>query len=206
MLFRRMISAAVTVLVAPALSAAPALATSTDRGRAFDSDVDVRTLTAADVGGLTTSDLPKLSPQVREAILTPVGYGSSEEITDDGSGAMTMRAAALAADVCYTLTRDTWKSNIFGSRLIQVRNKARVCTDDGIYISETPIDLSQAWGNLGWVFSAWETNTSGYCSSTHLQWYHLLNGRFKYGLTPDLLRLANQTTFLGSGGIHGGYC
>jgi len=118
---------------------------------------------------------------------------------------MTAHAADLSADVCYTLTRDTWKTNIFGIRIMQVRNKARVCTDDGIYISETPIDLSQAWGSLGWVFSAWETNTSGFCSSTHLKWYHLLNARFRYG-PFEVVRLANQTTFFGSGGLHAGYC
>jgi hypothetical protein len=88
---------------------------------------------------------------------------------------------------------------------MQVRNKARVCTKDGIYISETPIDLSQAWGSLGWVFSAWETNTSGFCSSTHLKWYHLLSARFRYG-PFEVVRLANQTTFFGSGGLHAGYC
>ena len=205
MLFTRMMSAAVTVLVATALSAAPALASSTDRGPAFDTNVDVRTLTAADVADLSISDLPELPPQVREALVTPVGYGSSELIADDGSNTMTGRTAALAADVCYTLTRDTWKTNVFGFRIMQVRNKARVCTDDGIYISETPIDLSQAWGSLGWVFSAWETNSSGFCSSTHLQWYHLLNARFRYG-PFEVVRLANQTTFLGSGGLHAGYC
>jgi len=37
------------------------------------------------------------------------------------------------------------------------------------------------------------------------QWYHLLNARFRYG-PFEVVRLANQTTFLGSGGLHAGYC
>src|SRR5690348_13464078 len=69
---------------------------------AFDANVDVRTLTVADVAGLTTPDLPELPPQVREALVTPVGYGSSSSVSDDASASMTAHAADLSADVCYT--------------------------------------------------------------------------------------------------------
>lgn len=198
-----------TVVAAMLGGTAASAASAAPRGRAFDPEVDVRTLTAKDVAGLTPADLPRLPRQVAKALTTPVA--STTTITGEDSGRPRLAAAAALpalaySEVCYTLSRDVWLSNAWGWHLMKVRNSARVCSLDHIYISEYPIDLSQSWGNWGWVFSSYELNSAGFCTSTHLKWYHVLSARFRYGLTTELALVNNETTFWGSGGISGGYC
>jgi hypothetical protein len=165
--------------------------------------VDPRSLTRAELNALKPADLPRLPKQVRDFITTPTGGGSSETIKplDDASG-----ASALSGEVCRDVARDSWRTNSVGWKLMEVRNSARVCTDDGVYHSITPIDKSQAWGNWGYVFSSWNYNSSGFCESSHLRWYHGLVANFRYGYSPDVFRVYNETTFQGSGGKYAGEC
>jgi hypothetical protein len=192
----RLIHVVVGAMVVALATAAPAQA---DGNRAFDRDVDPTTLTRADLAAIRPADLPRLPPRVRDLITTPVSTETVSTVEDNAS----LRAVA---DTCYHVQRNTYRKNGVGWVLMQVRNKARVCTTDRIYHSITPIDLSQAWGNWGYSFRQWDVNSSGFCTSSHLWWYHVLQARFTIGHSPDLFRLTNQATFHGNGGVHGGYC
>lgn len=114
-------------------------------------------------------------------------------------------SAGVASELCLTQWRTTYRKSIVGLTLMTVQNKMYGCSD-GVYFTETPIDLSTAKGAYGWAFTGWRDSAVGFRSSSHLKWVQIKTAKFKYALSSDLATLSNQTVFFGGGGQLAGGC
>ena len=203
------VAMATAVVLAPAGAAAADEAPGVSDGgrpgpaRLYAADVDLGALRPSDFAGFTPADFQGLPERVRDAALVPVAEVTTEYAVTDALDAN--RNPLATSELCLTQWRNTYRKSFVGLTLMTVSNKMYGCSD-GIYFTETPIDLSSGRGSYGYVFTGWRDSAVGFCSSSRLKWVQVKTGKFKYGLSSDLFYLSNNTVFYGGGGQVAGGC